>query len=69
MKASRFATTSIGPASGCGAAVHAGSPAVSKTMVNAKALDRWTNPHPCVVAARLDLAAYEDQMQPGEGSA
>ncbi|NRF72282.1 hypothetical protein HLB44_35420 [Aquincola sp. S2] len=69
MNASRFATTSIRPASGCGAAVHAGSQWFSKAMVNAKALDRCTNPHPCVVAARLELAAYEDQMQPGEGSA
>jgi hypothetical protein len=49
--------------------VHAGLPAASKTMVNAKALDRCTNLHPCVVAASLELAAYEDQMQPGEGSA
>jgi hypothetical protein len=59
--------TSIRPASGRGAAVRAGSPAVSRTMVNAEALDRCSNLHPCVVAAQLERA-YEDQMQPGEGS-
>jgi hypothetical protein len=68
MKPSRFATTSIRPAPGCGAAVRAGLPAVSRTMVNAEAWDRCSNLHPCAAAAPLERA-YEDQMQPGEGSA
>jgi hypothetical protein len=37
-------------------------------MVNAEAWDRCSNLHPRVVAAQLERA-YEDQMQPGEGSA
>jgi hypothetical protein len=68
VKTSRFAMTSIRPASGCGAAVRAGLPAVSRSMVIAEAWDRSSNLHPQVVADQLERA-YEDQMQPGEGSA
>ena len=68
MSASRFALTSLRPATGRGAAVRGGYP-MGLAMKGQVSDCRPTDLHLPVSPASFWLEGNEDQMQPGEGSA